>query len=269
MSRRRCARECRRHHGVDPCGAQGTTRCGQRGPGGDHVVDQQHAAHAGAPCSKRWSSEALCPSATNLWAGIVDAAQKAYTGHTECPRGGPSDQLGMIEPTPLPTFDRGGSPGDDVGHLAGGHDPTGEQTTEVTHRRAPIAVLHCTHHRCRATAVLGGDQHAHPSTDMHAATTGDQRRPTGGAHRSTRLIATGAPDAEHHIGRDRPHATTPCSPPMLTRESAVAIAGEGTGVGVGDDVCSDLCHTPIVTQGCDSAGAAPSGVLLSSDSARV
>lgn len=175
----------------------------------------------------------------------------------------------MIEPPPLPAVGRGGSPGDGIGHTPGGQHATSEQTTEMAHRRAPIAVLHCAHHRCCATAVLGGDQHAYPSADMHAATTGDQRCPTGGTHRSARLIAARAPHAEDHISHGRPHAATPRGPPMLARESALAMAEKGTGVGVGDDVCSDLCHTPIVTQGCDSAGAATSGVLLSSDNAQV
>ena len=131
----------------------------------------------------------------------------------------------MIEPPPLPAVGRGGSPRDGIGHTPGGQHATSEQTTEVAHRRTPIAVLHRTHNRCCATAILGGDQHAHPRTDMHGAATGDQRRPTGGTHRRTGLIAARASDAEDHIGRDRPHATAPRGPAMPSGPCAMVMVG--------------------------------------------
>ena len=74
----------------------GPTARPARGPGGDHVVHQQHAQSRRGDRRGTTAAQPGRPAATRLWAAVA-AVEQAPAGHAELPGHRPGEQLGLVE----------------------------------------------------------------------------------------------------------------------------------------------------------------------------
>ncbi len=143
-------------HRKGTAGPQRRRRLGKCGPGGDDVVDQQHAAPGHA-----WRSgfeDRAYPTSGGIEAGLMagtDPAQGRRGRYTKDACDRPSQDLGLIEAAVAHPHRGGGCPRDEIDGRGHGGQRPGAERDDVT----PIAVLERQHHRtgCVVVAIAGAD----------------------------------------------------------------------------------------------------------------
>jgi len=175
------------------------SRCGsQRGPGGDDVVDNDDPTSVEAGASHELGPvETLDSRPPRLCGRPTRSNEQPTARHAELAGHMAGNQFALIETSRSAPGIAGGRPGDhvEVVLIADRHDGVHHQASEVPSHLPTVAVLEPEDHLARPPSEGQGRPHA---VGTRLRTGPEESESAGGAHRSTRGIASGTTNLEHH-----------------------------------------------------------------------
>jgi len=193
-----CRGGCRRHahHLADTGAQQGVPCSGHGGPGGDHIIHQQHPqVLRHLPGTELGALQPLGARVAGLLLAVA-AVQQAPARHAQLVSDRPGQQLGLVVPTGTGARTAGGRPRDDIDPAD--LQPTGDERGQHLGHRPAVAVLEAVHDLAGHPLERQGREHA---TIAHLGFRAGEREAAAMAEHDTRLVAAGAGTGEHHGAR--------------------------------------------------------------------